>query len=102
MILVIVEKMMIMKKKKGTTTMKKPTMSRNIWSVTEHYIDLDSATLDLSRVHGELEEAHARIATLEAQLEGRNPPEAQVPNMVVSPPHKRIRYVEPGSITWLL
>jgi hypothetical protein len=28
--------------------------------------DLDSATLDLSRVHGELEEAHARIAALEA------------------------------------
>jgi hypothetical protein len=38
--------------------------------------DLDSATLDLSRLHGELEEAHARIAALEAQLEGRNPPEA--------------------------
>jgi hypothetical protein len=34
---------------------------------------LDNVTLDLSRVHGELEEAHARIATLEAQLEGRNP-----------------------------
>jgi hypothetical protein len=28
--------------------------------------DLDSATLDLSRVHLELEDAHARIATLEA------------------------------------
>jgi hypothetical protein len=28
--------------------------------------DLDSATLDLSRVHRELEEAHARIAALEA------------------------------------
>jgi hypothetical protein len=27
---------------------------------------LDSATLDISRVHGELEEAHARIAALEA------------------------------------
>jgi hypothetical protein len=38
--------------------------------------DLDSATLYLSRLHGELEEAHARIAALEAQLEGRNPPEA--------------------------
>ncbi len=30
--------------------------------------DLDSATLDLSRVHLELENAHARIAALEAQL----------------------------------
>jgi hypothetical protein len=35
--------------------------------------DLDSATLDLSRVHLELEDAHARIAALEAQLEGRDP-----------------------------
>jgi hypothetical protein len=32
--------------------------------------DLDSATLDLSRVHLELEDAHARIAALEAQLQG--------------------------------
>jgi hypothetical protein len=54
--------------------------------------DLDSATLDLSRVHEELEDAHARIAALEAQLEGRNPPEAQVPAIAVSPPRKRIRY----------
>jgi hypothetical protein len=36
-------------------------------------IDLDSATLDLSRVHEELEDAHARIAALDAQLERRNP-----------------------------
>jgi hypothetical protein len=35
--------------------------------------DLDSATLDLSRVYMELEDAHARIAALEAQLEGRDP-----------------------------
>ena len=64
--------------------------------------DLDSATLDLSRVHEELEDAHARIAALEAQLEGRNPPKAQVPTIVMSPPRKRIRYGEPGSITRLL
>jgi hypothetical protein len=38
--------------------------------------DLDSATLDLSRVHLELEDAHARIGALEAQLQGRDPPEA--------------------------
>jgi hypothetical protein len=38
--------------------------------------DLDSATLDLSRVHLELEDAHARIAALEAQLQGRDPREA--------------------------
>jgi hypothetical protein len=38
--------------------------------------DLDSATLDLFRVHLELENAHARIAALEAQLQGLDPPEA--------------------------
>jgi hypothetical protein len=64
--------------------------------------DLDSATLDLSRVHLELEDAHAMIAALEAQLQGRDPPEAQVPAMALSPPRKRLRYGEPGSVTRLL
>jgi hypothetical protein len=64
--------------------------------------DLDSATLDLSRVHEELEDAHAQIVALEAQLEGRNPPEAQVFTIDVSPPCKRIRYEALGSITRLL
>lgn len=58
--------------------------------------DLDSATLDLSMIH---EDAHARIAALEAQLEGRDPPEAEVPITAVSLPRKRIRY---GFITRLL
>jgi hypothetical protein len=61
--------------------------------------DLDNATLDLFRVHLELEYAHARITALEAQLDGRNSLEVQVPAMALSPPHKRIRYGEPGSIT---
>jgi hypothetical protein len=64
--------------------------------------DLDNATLDLSRVHLELKDAHARIAALEAQVEGRDPPEAQVPAMALSPPRKGIRYGELGSITRLL
>jgi hypothetical protein len=64
--------------------------------------DLDSATLDLSRVHLELEDAHARIAALEALLQGRDTPEAQVPAMALSPPRKRLRYGEPRSITRLL
>jgi hypothetical protein len=64
--------------------------------------DLDSATLDLSRVHLELEDAHARIAALEALLQGRDPPEAQAPAMALSPPRKRLHYGEPGSITRLL
>jgi hypothetical protein len=54
--------------------------------------DLDSATLDLSRVHLKLQDAHARIAALEAQLEGRNPLEAHVAAMALFPPHKRICY----------
>jgi hypothetical protein len=70
--------------------------------VAGHNTDLNSATLDLSRVHLELEDAHARIATLEAQLQGRHPPEAQVPAMALSPPHKRLRNGEPGSVTRLL
>jgi hypothetical protein len=64
--------------------------------------DLDSATLDLSRVHLELEDAHARIAALKALLQGRDPLEAQVPAMALSPPRKRIRYGEPISIIRLL
>jgi hypothetical protein len=64
--------------------------------------DLGSATLDLFRVHLELEDAHARIAALEALLQGRDPPEAQVPAMALSPTRKRIRYGEPRSITRLL
>jgi hypothetical protein len=52
--------------------------------------DLDSATLDLSRVHMELEDAHARITALDAQLAGRNPLEIQVTAMALSPPRKRI------------
>jgi hypothetical protein len=65
-------------------------------------IDLDSATLDLYRVHLELENAHARIVALEAQLQGLDPSEAQVPAMALSPPRKRLRYGEPGSVTRLL
>ena len=70
--------------------------------VIGHNTDLDSATLDLSRIHEEPEDAHARIAALEAQLDGRNSSEVQVPAMALSPPRKRIRYGEPGSITRLL
>jgi hypothetical protein len=64
--------------------------------------DLDSATLDLSRRHLELEDVHVGIAPLEALLQGRDPPEAQVLAMALSPPRKRIRYGEHGSITRLL
>jgi hypothetical protein len=61
--------------------------------------DLDSSTLEISKKHEELEDAHAKIAKLEAQLEGREPPEVDVPLIAVSPPHKRLCFGAPGSIT---
>jgi hypothetical protein len=51
--------------------------------------DLDSATLDLYRVDLEMEDAHARITALEAQLAGRNPPEVQVPAMALCAPRMK-------------
>jgi hypothetical protein len=41
--------------------------------------DLDNVTLDLFRVHLELEDAQARIVALEAQLQGRDPPKPKSP-----------------------
>ena len=64
--------------------------------------DLDSAILDLSRVHFELEDAHARITALEAQLDGRNPPEVQVSAMALSPPRKRIRCCDTPGVNFTL
>jgi BMFP domain-containing protein YqiC len=62
--------------------------------VADLNIDLDSATLVLSRVHEDLEDTHARIVALEAKLEGRNPPEAQVVENSCLPPIRGF-YMEP-------
>ncbi|CAN6372405.1 unnamed protein product [Urochloa humidicola] len=66
--------------------------------------DLDGATVELSNTYNKLQAAHARIAELEAQLAGWAPPENidEISCPVESPPRKRLRYGEPGSITGLL
>lgn len=66
--------------------------------------DLDGATAELARTHEELQDVHARIAQLEAQLAGQEPPEeaAEPYYPTVSPPRKRLRYGTSGSVTGLL
>lgn len=54
--------------------------------------DLDSSTLEISKKHEKLEDTHAKIDEMEAQLEGREPLEVEVPLTTVSPPHKRLCY----------
>jgi hypothetical protein len=55
--------------------------------------DLEGATAELDRYHEELQNAQARIAQLEAQLAGQQPPkEAMSYKPTASPPHKKLRY----------
>ena len=67
-------------------------------------MDLEVATAELDNTHEKLQEAQAKIAQLEAQLAGEDPPEdAEEPLYPsMSPPRKRLRYGAPGSITSLL
>jgi hypothetical protein len=63
---------------------------------------LEGATAELDRAHWELQNAQARIAQLEAQLAGQQPPEeaeASCPSR--SPPCKRLRYDTPAATTSL-
>ncbi|CAN6275116.1 unnamed protein product [Urochloa humidicola] len=66
--------------------------------------DLDNATTELAKTHDQLEEAYAKIARLEAQLAGQEPPAPidEIPYPAASPPRKRLRYGAPGSTTGLL
>ncbi|CAO2038067.1 unnamed protein product [Urochloa humidicola] len=68
-------------------------------------IDLDGATAELTNTYEKLQGAHARIAQLEAQLAGQEPPE-NIGDVISCPaeslPRKRLRYGESGSITSLL
>jgi BMFP domain-containing protein YqiC len=50
--------------------------------------DMDIAITEILKKHEKLEESHARIAELEAQLEGMEPPEVEVPISNLSPPRK--------------
>jgi hypothetical protein len=64
--------------------------------------DLEGATAELDMTHRELQNAQARIAQLEAQLAGQQPPEeaeASCPSR--SPPRKRLRYGTPAETTHL-
>jgi hypothetical protein len=63
--------------------------------------DLEGATAELD-THQDLQNAQARIAQLEAQLAGQQPPdeaEASCPSR--SPPRKRLRYGTPAATTSL-
>jgi hypothetical protein len=64
--------------------------------------DLEGATVELDMTHRELQNAQARIAQLEAQLAGQQPPEeakASCPSR--SPPRKRLCYVTLAATTRL-
>ncbi|CAO2186958.1 unnamed protein product [Urochloa humidicola] len=66
--------------------------------------DLDGATAELANTYYNLQDAHARIAQLETQLAGQAPPANtdEITCPAESPPRKRLRYGEPGSVTGLL
>jgi hypothetical protein len=64
--------------------------------------DLEGATAELDMTHRELQNAQARIAQLEAQLAGQQPPEeAEASCPSHSPPRKRLRYGTPAETTHL-
>jgi hypothetical protein len=64
--------------------------------------DFEGATAELDRTHQELQNAQARIAQLEAQLAGQQPPEeAEASCRSRSPPRKRLRYGTPAGTTSL-
>jgi hypothetical protein len=64
--------------------------------------DLYGATVELDMTHRELQNAHARIAELEAQFAGQQPhEEAEASCLSRSPPRKRLRYGTPGATTRL-
>jgi hypothetical protein len=55
--------------------------------------DLEGATTEMDRYHEELQTAHARIAYLEAQLDGQRPPQEVIPYQITtSPPRKKLHY----------
>jgi hypothetical protein len=63
--------------------------------------DLEGATTELDRTH-ELQNAQARIAQLEAELAGQQPPEEAAPSCPsISPQRKRLRYGAPEATTHL-
>jgi hypothetical protein len=66
--------------------------------------DLEGATSELEQTHGELKDTYARIAQLEAERDGREPPVQpdETPFPAESPPRKRLRYSSSSAATGLL
>jgi BMFP domain-containing protein YqiC len=65
-------------------------------------IDLEGAIAELDMTHRELQNAQARIAQLEAQLAGQQPPkEAETFCPSRSPPRKRLHYGTAAATTRL-
>jgi hypothetical protein len=67
-------------------------------------IDLEGVTSELEQTHDELKDAYARIAQLEAERDGREPPVEldETPFPAESPPRKRLRYGSSSATTGLL
>jgi hypothetical protein len=66
--------------------------------------DPEGVTSELEQTHDELKDAYARIAQMEAERDGREPPVQpdETPFPAESPPHKRPRYGSSSATTGLL
>jgi hypothetical protein len=66
--------------------------------------NLEGATSELEQTHGELKDAYARFAQLEAERDGREPPVQpdETPFPAESPLCKRLRYDSSSTTTGLL
>jgi hypothetical protein len=66
--------------------------------------NLEGATSKLEQIHDELRDAYARIAQLEAERDGREPPVQpdETPFPAESPPRKRLCYGSSSATTGLL
>jgi hypothetical protein len=66
--------------------------------------DLEGVTSELEQTHEELKDGYARIAQLEAERDGREPPVQpdETPFPAESPPCKRLRYGSSSATTGLL
>jgi hypothetical protein len=64
-------------------------------------IDLEGVTSELEQTHDKLKDAYSRIAQLEAERDGREPPVQPdvTPFPAESPPRKRLRYNSSSSAT---
>jgi hypothetical protein len=66
--------------------------------------DLEGVTSELEQTHDELKDAYARIAQLEVEHDGREPPvhPDEIPFPAEPPPRKRLRYGSSSTTKGLL